>query len=163
MLIATHSENDVMIKTNLEIHKTQYGEDIPVSYHPRIRAAEACYDATKKVVALTKKYGSKLHVLNISTFHEVDLFDNSIPLEQKRITAEACIHHLWFSDEDYKKKGNFFKWNPAIKKAQDRERILEGVLEDRIDVIATGHAPHTLEEKTRKYESAPIMRILDSA
>jgi dihydroorotase len=107
------------------------------------------------VVALAKKYGSKLHVLHISTAQEVELFDNSIPLEQKRITAEACIHHLWFSEEDYEKKGNLIKWNPAVKTAKDRERILQGVLEDRIDVIATDHAPHTLEEKSRTYSSAP--------
>ncbi|MCS4435108.1 dihydroorotase [Aquiflexum gelatinilyticum] len=155
LLIATHSENDNIIKANLEKYKAEYGEDIPVKFHPKIRSAEACYDASKKVVALAKKYGSKLHVLHISTAQEVDLFDNSIPLEQKRITAEACIHHLWFSEEDYEEKGNLIKWNPAVKTAKDRERILQGVLEDRIDVIATDHAPHTLEEKSRTYSLAP--------
>jgi dihydroorotase len=155
VLIATHSENDLIIKANLEKYKAIYGEDIPVRFHPQIRSAEACFDASEKVVALANKYGSKLHVLHISTAEEVDLFENNVPLEQKRITAEACIHHLWFSDEDYLRKGNFIKWNPAIKTSKDRERILQGVLEDRIDVIATDHAPHTLEEKSRNYISAP--------
>jgi dihydroorotase len=120
-----------------------------------IRSAEACYDASKKVVELAKKHGSKLHILHISTAKEVGLFDNSLPLEQKRITAEACIHHLWFCDEDYESKGNFIKWNPAVKTKNDRATILQGVLDGRIDVIATDHAPHTREEKSKAYSSAP--------
>jgi dihydroorotase len=155
LLIATHSENDDIIKTNLEKYKREFGEDIPVKYHPLIRSAEACYDASKKVVALAKKHGSKLHILHISTAKEVGLFDNSLPLEQKRITAEACIHHLWFCDEDYESKGNFIKWNPAVKTKNDRATILQGVLDGRIDVIATDHAPHTREEKSKAYSSAP--------
>jgi len=155
LLIATHSENDNIIKANLEKYKKEFGEDIPVKYHPKIRTAEACFDASKKVVDLARKYGTKLHVLHISTAKEVELFDNRLPLQEKRITAEACIHHMWFSEEDYEQKGNFIKWNPAIKTAEDRERILKGVLEGNIDVIATDHAPHTLEEKSKPYSAAP--------
>jgi dihydroorotase len=155
LLIATHSENDNIIKANLEKYKKEFGEDIPVKYHPKIRTAEACFDASKKVVDLARKYGTKLHVLHISTAKEVELFDNRLPLQEKRITAEACIHHMWFSEEDYEQKGNFIKWNPAIKTAEDRDRILKGVLEGNIDVIATDHAPHTLEEKSKPYSAAP--------
>ncbi|AFL84168.1 dihydroorotase, multifunctional complex type [Belliella baltica DSM 15883] len=155
LLIATHSENDNIIKENLEKYKAEFGEDIPTEYHPKIRTEEACYDASKRVVDLARQYGSKLHVLHISTAREVELFDNRLPLEEKRITAEACVHHLWFSEEDYQEKGNFIKWNPAIKTAEDRAGILKGVLEGNIDVIATDHAPHTLEEKSEKYLKAP--------
>jgi dihydroorotase len=155
MIIATHSENDNIIKANLEKYKSEFGENIPVKYHPKIRSAEACYDASKKVVDLARKYGSRLHVLHISTAKEVGLFDNRLPLEEKRITAEACIHHLWFSEEDYDEKGNFIKWNPAVKTANDRDGILKGVLDGHIDVIATDHAPHTIEEKSRPYSEAP--------
>ncbi|MCH7409740.1 dihydroorotase [Belliella sp. DSM 111904] len=155
LLIATHSENDNIIKENLEKYKSEFGEDIPASYHPKIRSEEACYDASKKVVDLARKYGTKLHVLHISTGKEVELFDETLPLEEKRITAEACIHHLWFSDKDYEEKGNFIKWNPAVKTAEDRDRILQGVIKGNIDVIATDHAPHTVEEKKEKYLKAP--------
>lgn len=155
LLIATHSENDNIIKANLDAYKKEYGEDIPVKFHPKIRSAEACYDASKKVVDLARKYGTKLHILHISTAKEVDLFDNMLPLEEKRITAEACIHHMWFSEEDYEEKGNLIKWNPAVKSKEDRDRILQGVLDGHIDVIATDHAPHTLEEKSKPYSSAP--------
>ncbi|MDN3668748.1 dihydroorotase [Echinicola jeungdonensis] len=155
LLIATHSENDDIIKANLEKYKQKYGDDIPVKFHPKIRSEEACYDASKKVVDLARKHGTKLHILHISTGKEVQLFDNTLPLEQKRITAEACVHHLWFSEEDYEEKGTFIKWNPAVKTAKDREEILEGVLDDHIDVIATDHAPHTLGEKDNPYTKAP--------
>ncbi|GAB2624508.1 dihydroorotase [Belliella aquatica] len=155
LLIATHSENDDIIKENLDRYKEEFGEDIPTSYHPKIRTDEACYDASKRVVDLARQYGSKLHVLHISTAREVELFDSNLPLEEKRITAEACVHHLWFSEEDYEEKGNFIKWNPAIKTAEDRAGVLKGVLEGNIDVIATDHAPHTLEEKSEKYLKAP--------
>lgn len=155
LLIATHSENDNIIKANLEKYKAEYGEDIPVHLHPKIRSAEACYDASKKVVEMAKKYGSKLHILHISTAKEVELFDNTLPLEEKRITAEACIHHMWFSEEDYAAKGNLIKWNPAVKTKEDRAGIFQGMLDGRIDVIATDHAPHTLEEKSKPYTSAP--------
>ncbi|MFC0263036.1 dihydroorotase [Fontibacter flavus] len=155
LLIATHSENDNIIKENLDHYKKEYGDDIPVKFHPKIRTAEACYDASKKVVDLARKYGTKLHILHISTAKEVGLFDNTLPLEEKRITAEACIHHMWFSEEDYEEKGNLIKWNPAVKSKEDRDRILQGVLDGHIDVIATDHAPHTLEEKSKPYTSAP--------
>ncbi|MBD8488441.1 dihydroorotase [Echinicola sp. CAU 1574] len=155
MLIATHSENDDIIKANLDKYLAEYGEDIPIKYHPKIRSAEACYDASKRVVDLARKHGTKLHILHISTAKEVLLFDNTLPLEEKRITAEACVHHLWFSEEDYDEKGTLIKWNPAVKSSEDREEILKGVLDDHIDVIATDHAPHTLEEKDNVYTKAP--------
>jgi len=155
LLIATHSENDDIIKENFEKYQKEFGDDIPIKYHPLIRTAEACYDASKKVVDLARKHGTKLHILHISTAKEVGLFDNILPLEEKRITAEACVHHLWFSDEDYDTKGTYIKWNPAVKAAADREEILHGVLDGRIDVIATDHAPHTKEEKASKYAKAP--------
>jgi dihydroorotase len=155
VLIATHSENDAIIKANLDRITSEMGTSISAAFHPKIRSAEACYDASKRVVDLARKYGTKLHVLHISTEKEVELFDANLPLEQKRITAEACIHHLWFSEEDYADKGNFIKWNPAIKSKADRDGILKGVLNGNIDVIATDHAPHTLEEKNKPYLEAP--------
>lgn len=154
-LIAIHSENDNIIKANLEEFKAIYGEDIPVKFHPKIRSEEACYDASSRAVAMAKKYGTKLHILHISTAKELELFDNSIPLEEKRVTAEACIHHMWFSEEDYATKGNLIKWNPAVKTANDRAQIFQAMLDDRIDVVATDHAPHTLDEKSLSYTKAP--------
>ncbi len=155
MLIATHCEDEQTVRTNLEKAKLQYGDNIPVEMHPIIRSEEACYLSSSLAVNLAKKHGAKLHVLHISTAKELALFDNTIPLVQKKITAEACVHHLWFSDSDYIEKGNFIKWNPAVKTATDRDGILTGVLTDKIDVIATDHAPHTLEEKSNSYLSAP--------
>src|SRR5690606_6488202 len=155
LLIATHSENDNMIKANLEKYRAEYGDDIPVKFHPHIRSAEACYDASKKVVDLARNHGTKLHVLHISTAKEVLLFDDRLPLEEKRITAEACVHHLWFSEEDYEDKGTLIKWNPAVKTKEDRDGVLNGLLDGHIDVIATDHAPHTFEEKQNNYMSAP--------
>jgi dihydroorotase len=155
MLIATHCEDENTIRTNLALAKEKYGENIPIEMHPIIRNEEACYKSSSFAVQLAKKYGTRLHVLHISTAKELSLFENSLPLSQKLITAEACIHHLWFSDEDYKEKGNFIKWNPAVKSALDRSEIWKAVLDNRIDVIATDHAPHTLEEKSKKYMEAP--------
>ncbi|MBW3468987.1 dihydroorotase [Arthrospiribacter ruber] len=155
LLIATHSENDDIIKENLAKYKEEYGDDIPMKYHPKIRSEEACFDASKRVVDMARKYGTKLHVLHISTAKEVKLFDDRIPLEEKRITAEACVHHLWFSEEDYEEKGTLIKWNPAVKTAADRDAILKGVIDGNIDIIATDHAPHTLEEKDNPYTKAP--------
>lgn len=155
MLIATHCEDEATVKANLAHYKELYGENIPVTAHPLIRSEEACYLSSSKAVELAKKHNTRLHILHISTGKETHLFDNSIPLEQKRITAEACVHHLWFSDADYETKGNFIKWNPAVKTAADRDEIWKAVLEDRIDVIATDHAPHTLEEKSQAYMQAP--------
>lgn len=155
MLIATHCEDEATIRKNLEEYKERYGEDIPMSAHPLIRSAEACYLSSSKAVELAKKNNTRLHILHISTGIETELFRNDIPLEQKRITAEACIHHLWFSDADYEQKGAWIKWNPAVKTAADRDQIWQALLDNRIDVIATDHAPHTIEEKQQKYLQAP--------
>src|ERR1700744_1841987 len=155
MLVATHCEDEATIKSNLEHYKQLLGENIPVKLHPKIRSEEACYLSSSMAVELAKKYNTRLHILHISTEKETRLFTNDIPLKDKRITAEACIHHLWFSDKDYETKGNFIKWNPAVKKASDRDGILKAVLDGRIDVIATDHAPHTLEEKSQPYLQAP--------
>ena len=155
MLIATHCEDENTIKTNLEKAKTLYGEHIPIQEHPIIRSEEACYKSSAFAVSMARKYGSRLHVLHISTEKETHLFDNTIPLEQKKITAEACIHHLWFTEKDYNSKGNFIKWNPAVKKESDRLGIWKALLDNRIDVIATDHAPHTLQEKNQSYFNAP--------
>lgn len=155
MLIAVHCEDEQTIRENLEIAKQKFGEDIPVSQHPVIRSAEACYKSSSKAIELAKKTGARLHVFHISTGMETELFRNDIPLEEKMITAEVCVHHLTFSDQDYQNKGNFIKWNPAVKSVDDRAKIWEALLDDRIDVIATDHAPHTLEEKSKNYSQAP--------
>ncbi|MCE9539622.1 MAG: dihydroorotase, partial [Bacteroidetes bacterium] len=155
LLIATHCEDEDIIKRNMARYKEMYGENVPMECHPLIRSEEACYKSSALAVELAKKHNTRLHILHISTAKELTLFDNKIPLKQKRITAEACIHHLWFSDEDYKTKGAFIKWNPAVKTSIDRDAILQGVLENKIDVIATDHAPHTLEEKQQTYFKAP--------
>jgi dihydroorotase len=155
MLIATHCEDDPMIKVNTELFKQQYGENIDATYHHLIRSREACYKSSSFAIELAKKHHSRLHILHISTAEELELFRNDIPLSQKRITAEACIHHLWFSNEDYATKGNFIKWNPAVKLPSDRDAILKAVIDGRIDVIATDHAPHTLAEKEQSYLTAP--------
>ncbi|QYH41075.1 dihydroorotase [Algoriphagus sp. NBT04N3] len=154
-LLAIHSENDHIIAANMAEYKAKYGEDIPIQAHPKIRSEEACYDASSRAVAMAKKFGTRLHILHISTAKELSLFDNSIPLEEKKITAEACIHHMWFSEKDYDTKGTLIKWNPAVKTANDRDQIFQAILDDRIDVIATDHAPHTLEEKDQVYTKAP--------
>ncbi len=155
VIIASHCESDPMIAENLEKYKSRFGEDIPVEIHPLIRSAEACYASSSKAIELANKNGARFHVLHISTGIETGLFRNDIPLKEKKITAEACIHHLWFCDEDYAKKGNLIKWNPAVKTKADREKIWEALLDDRIDVIATDHAPHTLEEKQLPYAQCP--------
>lgn len=155
MLIATHCEDEHTIRRNLAEYIAQYGEDIPVKFHPLIRSAEACYLSSSRAVALAKQHGARLHILHISTAQELDLFENHLPLEEKRITAEACIHHLWFSDEDYPTHGTHIKWNPAVKTAADRQAIRKAVKDGRIDVIATDHAPHTLSEKDQRYTQAP--------
>ncbi len=155
ILVATHCEDEASIRANEAQFKLQYGDNLTAEMHPMIRNAEACFISSSLAVGLAKKYDTRLHVLHISTAIETSLFDNSIPLEKKRITSEACIHHLWFSDADYEKKGNWIKWNPAIKTVADRDEILKAVLDDRIDVIATDHAPHTIEEKSQPYPKAP--------
>ena len=155
MLIATHCEDEATVRKNMEIYREKYGEDVPMKYHPIIRSEEACYLSSSLAVDLAKKHNARLHVLHISTAKELELFENVTPLSEKRITAEACIHHLWFSEEDYDEKGSLIKWNPAVKKASDREAIWQAVLDNRIDVFATDHAPHTKEEKDQTYFKAP--------
>jgi dihydroorotase len=155
MLIATHCEDEATIRNNTIKFKEKYGENIPITAHPLIRSEEACYLSSSMAVELAKKHNTRLHILHISTAKEVSLFSNELPLDKKRITAEACIHHLWFSDKDYETKGNFIKWNPAVKTENDREAIWKGVLDNKIDIIATDHAPHTLEEKSKPYTEAP--------
>ena len=154
-LIATHCEDEATIRANTVTYKEKYGDDMPIKYHPEIRSAEACYLSSSMAVELAKKYNTRLHILHISTAKELDLFRNDIPLAEKRITAEACIHHMWFSEEDYDDKGTFIKWNPAVKSANDRENIWKAIKDGRIDVIATDHAPHTIEEKSNNYWGAP--------
>jgi dihydroorotase len=155
ILIATHCEDEAIIRSNAQKFKSLFGDQQTVGMHPLIRTAEACYKSSALAVELAKKHNTRLHILHISSAIETGLFDNTLPLAQKRITAEACIHHLWFSDTDYEQKNNWIKWNPAIKTAADRDAILQAVLNDRIDVIATDHAPHTIEEKSQSYLQAP--------
>lgn len=155
MLIAVHCEDETTIQNNLETYRKEYGEEVPVTAHHLIRSAEACYISSSKAIALAKKTGARLHVFHLSTAKEMDLFTNKIPLEEKKITAEVCIHHLWFTDADYKTKGNLIKWNPAVKTENDRKVLWEALIDGRIDVIATDHAPHTLAEKQQPYLKAP--------
>ena len=155
MVISAHCEDETTIRENLAKYKAEYGNDIPVEMHPIIRSEEACYLSSSNAIALAKKTGARLHVFHLSTGKETDLFRNDIPLEQKKITAEVCIHHLWFSDADYANKGTLIKWNPAVKTAKDRDLLWNALLDDRIDVIATDHAPHLLEEKNNVYTKAP--------
>ena len=155
LLIAVHCEDETTIKNNLAKYKEEYGDDIPMKFHHLIRSEEACYLSSSKAIELAKKTGARLHVFHLSTAKEMKLFTNKLPLEEKKITAEACIHHLWFTNEDYDKKGSLIKWNPAVKTQADKDALWEALLDDRIDVIATDHAPHTLEEKKNPYTSAP--------
>jgi dihydroorotase len=154
-IVATHCEDEATIRANIALHKQQYGEDVPIACHPIIRNAEACYKSSSMAAELAHKFGTQLHILHISTAKEVEIFRNDIPLTDKKVTAEACVHHLWFSDEDYAKYGTKIKWNPAVKSKEDRAGVWKGVLENNIDVIATDHAPHTKEEKANKYFNAP--------
>ncbi|WP_299127477.1 dihydroorotase [uncultured Winogradskyella sp.] len=155
MVISVHCEDEATIRENLAKYKSEYGDDIPMHLHPIIRSEDACYLSSSKAIELAKKTGARLHVFHLSTGKETNLFSNKLPLKDKKITAEVCIHHLWFSDEDYEKKGSHIKWNPAVKTAKDRTQLIEALLDDRIDVIATDHAPHTIEEKSNPYTKAP--------
>jgi len=155
MLIATHCEDEATVRKNLAEYETKYGENMPIKYHPEIRSVEACYLSSSLAAGLAKKYDTRLHILHLSTAKEMELFRNDIPLKEKRITAEACVHHLWFTDADYDEKGTNIKWNPAVKSASDRDAIWEAVNDNRIDVFATDHAPHTIEEKANNYFNAP--------
>jgi dihydroorotase len=154
-LVAVHCEDEETIRANTKLFRDRYGEDIPIKFHPEIRNAEACYKSSSFAVELAQKFGTRLHVLHLSTAHEMGLFRNDIPLKDKKITAEVCVHHLWFSEEDYDRKGTFIKWNPAIKKRSDREGLWQALFDDRLDVIATDHAPHTINEKQNTYFKAP--------
>lgn len=154
-LVATHCEHEATIKRNLTFYTHQFGDDIPIKFHPHIRNEQACWESSRHAVELALKHGTRLHILHISTARELNLFRNDIPLSEKKITAEACIHHLWFTDEYYEDKGTLIKWNPAVKTKDDREAIRQAVRQNRIDVIATDHAPHTLAEKQNPYTKAP--------
>ncbi|MBL4668708.1 MAG: dihydroorotase [Flavobacteriales bacterium] len=151
LLIAAHCEDETTIRNNMAIYKEKYGEDVPVTCHPEIRSEEACYLSSSLAIELAKKHNTRFHLFHLSTAKEIGLLENKTPLKEKRITAEACIHHMWFSDEDYETKGAFIKWNPAVKKASDRDAILAAVIDGTIDVIATDHAPHTIDEKLNTY------------
>ena len=155
LIISVHCEDEETIKKNTAEHKAQYGENIPIELHPVIRSEEACYLSSSRAIELAKKTGARLHVFHVSTAKETTLFRNDIPLEEKQITSEVCVHHLWFSDQDYKEKGTHIKWNPAVKTAADRQGLWKALLDDRLDIIATDHAPHTLEEKSNSYLKAP--------
>jgi dihydroorotase len=155
LLIAVHCEDEGTIQKNLKEHIEKFGDNIPMEYHPIIRSEEACYLSSSKAIELAKKTGARLHVFHLSTGKETNLFTNKIPLKDKKITAEVCVHHLWFTDEDYPKKGSLIKWNPAVKTQKDKDALWKALLDNRIDVIATDHAPHTLEEKNNVYTKAP--------
>ena len=155
LLIAVHCEDEETIQNNLQEYKERYGDDIPIEEHPNIRSAEACYKSSSRAVALAKKTGARLHVFHVSTEKELSLFSNKQKLKDKKITAEVCIHHLWFNDSDYKKKGTLIKWNPAVKTKQDQEALMKALNNDLLDVVATDHAPHTKEEKKNVYTKAP--------
>jgi dihydroorotase len=155
MIISVHCEDEATIRKNTALYTEKFGENIPIKYHPIIRSEESCYISSSKAIELAKKTGARLHIFHLSTEKETHLFRNDIPLEEKQITAEVCIHHLWFNDDDYDKKGTFIKWNPAVKAEKDRLGLWKALLDDRIDVLATDHAPHTLEEKNNVYCKAP--------
>ena len=155
MLIAVHCEDEQTIQENTIKAKKEFGEEVPISEHPNIRSAEACYKSSSMAVELAKKHNTRLHVFHLSTEKEISLFDNALPLAKKLITAEVCIHHLWFDESKYAEKGTLIKWNPAVKKASDKEALFQALLDDKLDVIATDHAPHTLEEKSNTYFNAP--------
>ena len=155
MLIAVHCEDETTIRNNTHTYKEQYGDDIPVKFHHLIRSEEACWISSSKAVELAKKTGARLHIFHLSTARETSLFRNDIPLKDKKITAEVCVHHLTFTNEDYETKGSLIKWNPAVKTQKDKDGLWKALLDDRIDVIATDHAPHTWEEKQKPYTQCP--------
>ncbi len=161
-VIAIHSENEEIVEKNEEAYREKYGENIPVKFHPLIRSEQACFEATERAIGLAEKHGARLHILHLSTAKETALFRNDIPLSEKKITTEVSVHHLWFTDQDYEKKGTLIKWNPAIKTQKDADGLLEALLDDRIDLITTDHAPHALEEKLKPYfqsmSGAPLVQ-----
>ncbi len=155
LLVATHCEDESTIQNNTAIFRDKYGENVPLDAHPLIRSDEACYKSSRLAVKLAKLHKTRLHILHLSTAKEMTLFDNSVPLKKKRITAEVCVHHLWFNSNDYSRLGTKIKWNPAIKSKNDQEKLFEALLDDKLDVIATDHAPHTEDEKNNSYFKAP--------
>lgn len=161
-IIAIHSEKEQIVEENENAYREKYGEDVPVEFHPIIRSEEACYEATKRAIAIANKHQARLHILHLTTEAETHLFRNDIPLEDKRITTEVSVHHLWFCDKDYARLGTLIKWNPAIKTEKDKKGLLKALLDDRIDIVTTDHAPHTLEEKQKPYfqamSGAPIVQ-----
>jgi dihydroorotase len=161
-LIAIHSEKEEIIEINEELYREKYGENVPIACHPLIRSEQACYEATERAIGLAEKHGARLHILHLSTAKETSLFRNDIPLANKNITTEVSVHHLWFTDKDYERLGALIKWNPAIKTQQDKDGLLAALLDDRIDLITTDHAPHTLEEKQKPYfqsmSGAPLVQ-----
>ena len=154
-LIAVHCEDEETIILNSQKAKKKYGNQVPINEHPNIRSREACFKSSSLAIDLAKKYSSRLHVLHISTEQEVNLFENTLPLKDKKITSEVCIHHLSFTDRDYDHKGALIKWNPAVKNAQDQQALWDGLLNNKLDIIATDHAPHTIQEKNNQYFSCP--------
>jgi dihydroorotase len=150
-IIAIHSEKEEIVEANEQAFKKKYGENIPAKFHPIIRSTEGCYEATERAIAIAKKHNARLHILHLTTAAETHLFQNNIPLKEKKITTEVSVHHLWFSDKDYDRLGMLIKWNPAIKSEKDKQGLLKALLDDRIDIITTDHAPHTLEEKEKPY------------
>lgn len=161
-IVAIHSEKEQIVEENEQFYKKQFGEDVPIEFHPTIRSEKACYEATKRAITIANKHQARLHILHLTTEAETHLFRNDIPLKEKNITTEVSVHHLWFSDKDYKKLGNLIKWNPAIKTEKDKNGLLKALLDDRIDLITTDHAPHTLAEKQQPYfksmSGAPIVQ-----
>lgn len=161
-IIAIHSEKEQIIEENEHVYQQKYGDDVPVEFHPLIRSEQACYEATKRAIDIANKHNAKLHILHLTTEAETHLFRNDIPLTQKNITTEVSVHHLWFCDADYKRLGTLIKWNPAIKTEKDKKGLLKALLDDRIDIVTTDHAPHTLAEKHRPYfqsmSGAPIVQ-----
>ena len=155
VLIATHCEDEATIQENTTIYKNKFGEDMPFKYHPVIRSAEACYKSSKKAAGLARKHNARLHILHLSSAEELELLDKDMPLSEKKVTGEVCVHHLWFTDADYDKYGSRIKWNPAVKSERDRKQLRKGLINGTLDVVATDHAPHTIEEKNNKYFSAP--------
>jgi len=154
-LVAAHCEDEATIQKNIRLYRKKYGDDIPVTMHPLIRSEEACFRSTSLAVELAKKHHTRLHVLHLSTARELELFEQGTSFDKKRITAEVCVHHLWFTDRDYDRKGTLIKWNPAVKTEHDRDSLMAALLNDKLDVIATDHAPHTIEEKQSKYFESP--------
>jgi dihydroorotase len=161
-IIAIHSEKEQIVDENEKLYREKYGENVPMEYHPIIRSEKACYEATQRAIDLANQYRARLHILHLSTERETHLFRNDIPLKEKNITTEVSVHHLWFCDKDYERLGTLIKWNPAIKTEKDKQGLLKALLDDRIDIITTDHAPHTLDEKQKPYfqsmSGAPIVQ-----